>query len=122
MLTWSVIGAVLGCGGSGIWLAVLAARGVRWRPQGYWLLGLAALFPAWLLAFIALLNTAPLTEPLPPPVLFSSGVALLGVVLSDAGVRRLQRRGRALPPVLWWLSGLVALLPGWGVALLALRA
>ncbi len=123
MLIWSVMSAVLGCCGAGAWMVSLCRRGVPWRPQWYWLLGLAALFPAWLLAFVGLLG--PVSgqsgiSPLPPIALFSSGAALLGVVLTDAAVRRWHETGRAYRPVIYWIWGLVALLPGWGLALLGL--
>jgi len=55
MLTWSVIVGVLGVCGTGLWIVLCSRPSAQWKPQWSWLLGLAALFPAWLLAFLGLL-------------------------------------------------------------------
>ena len=92
-------------------------------PQWYWFCGLVALLPAWLLACLGLLTPPPgqgMYVFLPTAVFFSSAAGLLGVVGTDAAVRRLQATGRARHPVLYWLLGVVSLFPGWGIALLGL--
>lgn len=86
----------------------------------YWLFGLASLFPAWLISFLALLQ--PITQsaadaPLPPRALFSSGVGLAGIIATDYLLRQLQKSGRSLRPLIYWLVGLMALLPAWCIAL-----
>src|SRR4029450_2100153 len=104
------------------WMTYLSRQRMRYGLQGYWFCGLVALLPAWLLACLGLL-----TPPdggvlvfLPTSVFFSSAAGLLGVIGTDAAVRRLQTTGRARPPVLYWLLGGVALFPGWAIALLGL--
>jgi uncharacterized membrane protein YuzA (DUF378 family) len=95
-------------------------RASDWRPQHYWLLGLAALFPAWLIAFLGLLQ--PLTKetaeaPLPPRALFSSATGLMGIIATDYLLRQLQKSAQTLKPVTYWIIGLIALLPAWCIAL-----
>jgi hypothetical protein len=90
-----------------------------------WLLGLAALGPAWLVVLVGLLNAtgagagtvaAPRGAFLAP-----SAAALLGVIASDAAARRLRESGRPGPGIVYWLLGVLAFLPAWAitVALLA---
>ncbi len=80
---------------------------------------MGALAPAWLIAFLGLL--APSAGPVPKGVLIgSSAVPFLGVIVTDAVVRHLRQPGRDHAPVTYWLLGVAAILPGWGVALLAL--
>jgi hypothetical protein len=50
----------------------------------------------------------------------SSSVPLVGVIVTDIVVRHLRQSGRAHRPVIYWLLGVAAILPGWGIALLAL--
>jgi hypothetical protein len=113
MITWSVVLGVLGLFASGAALASLSRVKSPQRPEWLWLLGLVALAPAWLIGFISLLGS-PIEK---RPWILSSGAALLGVIATDAALRRLQESGRALRPVTYWLLGVVALLPGWCVAL-----
>jgi hypothetical protein len=49
--------------------------------------------------------------------LFSSVVALLGVVFADTAARRLDKSGYLLPPFKYWLLGLAGLLPAWLITL-----
>jgi hypothetical protein len=121
MLIWSVIVGVLGICGMGLWMVYGSRQEPQWQPQWFWFLGLAALFPAWLFTFLSLLESpsgSGVAEvALPPPALFSSGAALLGVVGTDAAVRRLLASGRSLRPVMAWLFGIASLVPAWGIAL-----
>jgi hypothetical protein len=122
MSVWSVVLGVLGVCGSGVWILVYVRRGSAYEPQRAWLIGLAALFPAWLLAFLGLLEKASglgSQVSLPHSALWSSGAGVLGVVLTDAAVRRLPDSGR-MHPLLPWLLGVIGLVPAWGLALLAL--
>jgi hypothetical protein len=93
----------------------------------FWVLGLAGLAPAWLMAFVGLLGASPLgrrPEQALPIVgwLVSSAAALLGLFLSDAAFRRLRDSGRDHRPLAYWLVGLMAFLPAWAIALLGLVA
>ena len=124
MLTWSVIVGMLGICCTGLWMLSPSRQRAQWQPQWFWILGLAALFPAWLLAFLGLLEPPSgmgvVEGALPPSALFSSGSGLLGVVVTDAVMRRRLVCGRHLHPVLAWLFGVVSLMPAWGIALFAL--
>ena len=102
-------------------MQVLRKKDPERKLQHYWFLGLLALFPAWLIGFLALIQ--PATEqavdvPLPPPALLSSGAGLLGIIATDY---LLRRRQKPLPtPLAWWAFGWLALLPAWIVLLLSL--
>lgn len=119
MITWSAAVALVGLVGSGLALARL--RGRRWGPMSFWLLGLAAIFPAWLVVFVALLGSA---SPLPGASrvwILSSAAGLLGVIATDAATRRLHESGRPRSPVTYWLLGVIAFIPAWALALLGPR-
>jgi hypothetical protein len=124
MFTWSVIVGVLGICGMGLWMVYCSRQQPQWQPQWYWFLGLAALFPAWLFTFLSLLGSPSesgvVEVALPPSALFSSGAALLGVVGTDAAVRRLLASGRGPRPVMAWLFGVTSFVPAWGIALFGL--
>jgi cytochrome c oxidase assembly factor CtaG len=109
----------------GTWLGLkgLSRRQSPPGPTLAWTLGLAALLPAWLLSFVGLLG--PSTGERPEPSLamafiLSSSAGLLGVILSDAAVRRLGNSEREHRSDTYWLLGVVALLPAWVIALLGL--
>lgn len=120
-MAWSAALGLLGVAASGLAVARLRRQEDRWGPLAYWLLGLAALFPAWLVVFVALLGSA---SPLPGASrvwILSSAAALLGVIATDAATRRLHESDRARSPVTYWLLGVVAFVPAWAFALLGLR-
>jgi hypothetical protein len=88
-------------------------------PRHYWLLGLASLFPAWLIAFLTVISPAsqsPVDVPLPPRALLSSAIGLIGIIATDYFLRQAQQSGRALTTVTGWLIGLGALVPAWLMA------
>jgi uncharacterized membrane protein (GlpM family) len=88
-------------------------------PRHYWLIGLATLFPAWLVAFLAVISPAsqsPVDVPLPPRALFSSSVGLMGIIATDYLLRQSEQTGRVFTPVVCWLIGLGALIPAWLIA------
>ena len=123
MIKWSILAGLLGVPGTWFGTAHLARRRSDQRPEIHWLLGIAALLPAWLIAFLGLLGLS--TGPRPEKALIaswilSSSVALLGVIVTDAVLKRLRESGRNRRPVTYWLLGVAALLPGWGIALLGL--
>ena len=119
MITWSVVAGVLGICGTGAWIIRLSSRSPHPSPERYWLLGMAALFLAWLIAFLGVLGSS--MGPMPKGAFIgSSSVPLVGVIVTDIVVRHLRQSGRAHRPVIYWLLGVAAILPGWGIALLAL--
>lgn len=89
-------------------------------PKQSWLLGLGALFPAWLIAFLALLphsiEQGP-RVPLPRSVLLCSVAALFGVIITERTVRQLDKRGYSLSAFAYWLLGVAGLVPAWFIAL-----
>jgi hypothetical protein len=104
-------------------LAYLKRREDRLVVAYSWLLGLAALAPAWLACILAILGQLPLEvidTPLPRSVLFSSATALLGVIFTDFFNRRLQARDIAPRWMTLWLLGVAAFIPPWIIALWAL--
>ncbi len=113
-MIWSVALGVLGIFSAWGALACVAKKIPDSKPHHCWLIGLAGLFPAWLIAFLALLQ--PATQgaaevPLPPQALLSSGVGLGGVIATDYLLRHAQKSGRLLSPMTSWGLGVVALIP-----------
>jgi hypothetical protein len=104
----------------GVLASAVAAIFLKDRPpRHYWLLGIAALFPAWLVAFLAVISPAsqsPVDVPLPPRALFSSAVGLMAIIATDYLLRQSERTGRTFTPVLCWWIGLGALVPAWLIA------
>ena len=115
----SIVLGVIGLFATGAVVPYLRSWVSNWRPQHHWFLGLAALFPAWLIAFMGLLpsSVGPENNPLPRSALLSSVVALLGVVFTDTAVRRLDRSGYFLSPFKYWILGVIGLVPAWSIAL-----
>ena len=122
MLLWSVVVGIFGVCWTGVWMRYLSRHRTQYGPQRYWFYGLVALFPAWLVACLSLLTppSGGVQVFLPTAVFLSSAAGLLGVVGTDAVVRRLQETGRARRPVLYWLLGVASLFPGWAIALFGL--
>ncbi len=119
MVKWSIVLGVLGLFGTGAVVPYLSKWVSNWGPQYYWLLGLAALFPAWLIAFLGLLGL-PAGErvegSLPLSAILFSGAALLGVIFTEMAVRRLNQSGYFVSSLIYWLLGLAALFPAWCIA------
>lgn len=120
MSTWSVVIGILGICGTGAWMAYHRRQQTHEEPQRHWLMGLAGLLPAWFLAFVGLLGSLSeqgvnVSQPL--AALFSSGAGLLGIVLTDAALKRLHASERTRRPMIYWLLGVVALVPAWCIAL-----
>lgn len=123
MTKLSIVLGVLGLVATGAVVPYLRSWVSNWRPQHHWFLGLAALFPAWLIVFLGLLpsSVGPEYNPLPRSALLSSVVALLGVVFTDTVVRRVDKSGYFVPPFQYWFLGLAGLLPAWLITLWILR-
>lgn len=123
-MIWSVALGVLGIFVAWGAQASLEKRASDSKPHHFWLIGLAGLFPAWLIAFLTLLQPATQGSaevPLPPQALLSSGVGLGGVIVTDYLLRRAQKSGRALSPLVSWGLGVAALIPACLIAWLSLR-
>jgi len=123
MIHWSVWIGILGVFGTAGVLAYLRRREISPLVEYSWLLGLAGLAPAWLVAILSLLGQTPaevIDTPLPRPVLISSAVALLGVIFTDVLNRRLLARDFSPHSTTVWLLGVVAFIPAWIIALWAL--
>lgn len=120
MIAWSVLIGLVGALATWGAMRSLGARESSQRPHLHWSLGLAALGPAWLIAFVGLLGASPTGRPeasLSAFLHLASAAALLGIILSDGAVRRLRESGRAYRSVTYWLLGGAALVPAWGIAL-----
>jgi hypothetical protein len=119
MIKLSIVLGVLGVVATAAVIPYTNRRVFNWRPRQHWLLGLMALLPAWLIAFLGLLPSSVGSErdPLPRLALLSSVVALLGVVFADTAARRLDKSGYLLSPFKYWLLGLAGLLPAWLITL-----
>jgi hypothetical protein len=86
----------------------------------FWLLGLAAGAAPWLVEFVLLLGRRPDTIPgLKRLVLAGIAAGLLGVVVTDATVRRRAASGAPGGGQAAWSLGVAALAPGWLILLLA---
>ena len=121
MVTWSVIGAVLGVGGVAALMGRKRDRWSHWSPERFWLLGMGSLAPAWLIGFLALLGSS--GEALPKGAFIgSSSLPLVGVIVTDAVIKRLRESDRDLHRMIYWLLGVAALLPAWVVAVLSVHA
>lgn len=117
MFWGSIVAALVGVLGTAVGAA--SRRGSDRSPYLYWVLGLVALFPAWLIAFLGVLGPSVVGRPESGvPFISSSSAALLGAIVSDALVRRLRESGRPHGPATFWLLGMGALAPAWAIALL----
>jgi hypothetical protein len=81
---------------------------------------MAALCPAWLIAFLSTIGPPGGEGPSKPLFIITSSLPLLGVIATDALLRRWRTAGRVLRPRAAWLLGIAAILPGWGITLITL--
>ncbi len=120
MIRWSILIGIFGIIGTAGVLTYLKRREYPKVVEYSWLLGVAALAPAWLVSILGLLGQTPvevLDTPLPRSVLISSAVALLGVIFTDFLNRRLQAKDVAPRWLTLWLLGVAAFVPAWIIAL-----
>jgi hypothetical protein len=121
MISWSAGLALIGLVATRLLVTWVARRDRRPGPHVYWAMGLAAFFPAWLVVFVALLGSVSLEPGLTNRIwVLSSALGLLGVIATDAAVRRLAESGRTRSPVTYWLAGVAAFVPAWLISLLGL--
>ncbi len=124
MIRWSVLIGIFGIIGTAGALTYLIRRDFHQVAEYSWLVGLAALAPAWLMGILAILGRSPVEvtdTPLPRSVLFSSAAALLGVIFTDLLNRRLQAKGVTPRWKALWFLGVVSFIPAWMIALWVLK-
>ena len=124
MILSSFIIALVGVTGTAIVVGYLNRPAPGKATESAWFLGLGSLAFAWLVALLGLLGQTPkevLDTPLPPSVLVSSALALLGVIFTDAIHRRLPSWGITASTRVSWSLGVAAFVPAWIVALWFLR-
>jgi hypothetical protein len=112
MIAWSVVVGVLGVLVTGGGTAYVSGRKHGASPHLCWILGLAALLPAWLLAFLGLLGPSPAGRPegsLGASFIVSSSAALLGIIVTDGAVRRLSASEGGRRPLTYWCLGIALL-------------
>jgi len=123
MIYWSVIAGLVGLLATWLGVGHLDRRASHLPREVYWVLGMVAVFPAWLIAVLGLLGRMKGRFPDMSVVAWwnvSGSAALLGVIVADAIVRRLQRWGEPYPPARYWLVGVGTFFPAWCIALLGL--
>lgn len=99
----------------------LASDGAPRDPHVYWSLGFVGVLPAWLIAFLALLDDSPATRPaLVSAVAWILSVAagLNGVIVGEALVRRRSESPEGISPIPGWRVGVWSGIPAWAVAVM----
>jgi hypothetical protein len=119
MIQLSILLGVVGLFATAVVMPYLGKWVPHWGPRQYWLVGLASLFPAWLIAFLSLLpsSVGPERSPLPRSALLCSVTALFGVIFTEMAVRQLDKRGYSFCSFIFWLLGVAGLVPAWVLAL-----
>lgn len=123
MIYWSIVVAVVGVVGTAIGTVRLERRGSDRSPELYWVLGLVAFLPAWMITVLALLGRMGGRFPdmsVGAWWILSGAAGMLGLIVGDAMVRRLRESGRKHPAARYWAVGIGTFAPAWGVALLGL--
>lgn len=113
-MTTSIGLAVLGITASALALVFFGHRLAA--PGRRWFLGVGALAPAWLVSLLVFLTGLADAEGLRVYLAGASAAALLGVIGSEYGARRLEARS-GTPAFTLWLLGVAALVPSWLVLL-----
>jgi hypothetical protein len=118
LILWSLGLAVLGLVASRWSATLLLRRASAAMPRVFWVTGLPAFLPAWLVPFVSLLGAADSAQG-PPRTAFlaASAAGILGVVASDTLFNREERRPAGARTLVCWLLGAGALAPAWLVAL-----
>lgn len=99
-------------------LAVLLFGVKLGSPERHWFVGMGAMVPAWLVGFLVFLTGLAAAEKgVRIYLAASSAAALLGVIGTEYGVRYLKSRSSVVHPAVFWLLGLIALVPSWLVLL-----
>lgn len=117
-MTLSIWVGVIGIVGGALATACLRDR--LGKPERYWLVGLAATAPAWIIALMVLLGGISGENPdkgMKALLALSTAGGLLGVIVTEFCVRWLKARPAAAPAAVYWFLGTVALMPSWGFIL-----
>ena len=121
VIAFSLFLALIGVVASRVGLTRATAGDVPRDPHVHWVIGLVALVPAWLTAFLALLPTEPGVRPQAissASWLLSGAAALIGAIATEA---RIREGGHAGEPVRTaatrpWRLGVLSLVPAWLIA------
>ncbi len=111
---------LIGVLASRIGLTSLTADGTSRDPHAYWALGLVALLPAWLVAFVGLLGATPGVRPQlvsGAAWLLSAAAGLIGAIATEARVRATGDLAEAHHARRLWRLGVLAFLPAWVIVL-----
>ena len=117
----SVLLGLIGVLASRIGLTSLTADGTSRDPHAYWALGLVALLPAWLVAFVGLLGATPGVRPQlvsDAAWLLSAAAGLIGAIATEARVRGTGDSVEAHHAARLWRRGVLAFLPAWVIVLI----
>ncbi len=123
LIYWSVVTGLVGLLATWLGVGRLDRRAPHLPREVYWVLGMVAVFPAWLIAVWGLLDRMPGRFPETSATawwVLSGAAALLGVLLADATVRRLRESSQQYPPARYWVVGVGTFVPAWCIALLGL--
>ena len=112
---------LIGVGVSRAWTQRLVRQAPNVDPHVYWVLGLVGLLPAWLIAFLGLLGSSPagrLRGWSEAAFILSSAAALIGVIITEALVRRASESDWDRDRATYWPYGVASLVPAWVLSLL----
>jgi hypothetical protein len=120
-VTASLVIGLVGILASRAYLPTLTANGASRDPHVYWALGLTALVPAWVVAFVGLLGTPAGARPhlVSAAVwMVSAATGLIGAIATEARVRDAGDTDDAREAARLWRVGLFTFLPAWVIALI----
>jgi hypothetical protein len=121
VITFSVLLGLVGAVASRVGLTFLTAEDTSRDPHAYWALGVVALLPAWLVAFLGLLGTVPGAKPelvSGAAWMLSAAAALVGAIVTEARVRESGDAVETRHAARHWRLGLLAFLPAWAIVLI----
>jgi len=117
----SLVIGLIGAGVSRAWTRRLVRQAPTVDPHVPWVLGLLGLLPSWLIAFLGLLGSSPagrLRGWSEAAFILSSAAALIGVIITEALVRRASESDWDRDRATYWRYGVASLVPAWVVSLL----
>src|SRR5262249_5385643 len=121
----SVVLVLLGVVVSRVGLTRLTADAASRDPHAYWALGLIALLPGWLVAFVGLPGPGPGPEPARVGgggLGLAAGAGVIGRIATEARVRGVGDSVEVHHATRLWRLGVLALLPAWGIVLVGYLA